>query len=36
MCWEKEGSSIRTLDLYIADMTAEEREIVKGRLSDQL
>ena len=26
----KEGSSIRTLDLYIADMTAEEREIVKA------
>ena len=26
----KEGSSIRTLDLYIADMTAEERDIVKA------
>ena len=26
----KEGSSIRTLDLYIADMTAEEWEIVKA------
>ena len=26
----KEGSGIRTLDLYIADMTAEEREIVKA------
>ena len=27
----KEGSSIRTLDLYIADMTAEEREDVYKR-----
>ena len=26
----KKGGSIRTLDLYIADMTAEEREIVKA------